>query len=202
MPHIGLAGDFDPDQSGFALAHCGLHRGEIAHLDELDLQTPFGRVSHQPVAQAPVHHLRRHDVIAGLQRQEHARCRRHARTNRASRPHRLRARQAPLRADRRPDCRRGCNRGRNGTGCPDRGYRSTTHAAAARRRVSLRRSSPDPAPRLSQASGRPSFLLNGNLPALAAHLPYVSFKRRACCTREGGDNADQQLSEGNGDEHG
>ena len=39
----------------------------IAHLDKFDPQTPFGCGGHQPVAQAPIHHLRRHDMIAGLQ---------------------------------------------------------------------------------------------------------------------------------------
>jgi hypothetical protein len=73
-----VAGRLDPDQPGLAGNDGGADRVEVGHVDERDRMAVARQVA-QPLPQAPVHQLRRHDV-GGRERQEHrARCG-HART--------------------------------------------------------------------------------------------------------------------------
>ncbi len=77
VPH-GIAGCLDPHEFGAIRAHGPPNGIQIAHIGEIDTNPPGVRKSGDPVAQRPVHHLRRHHVIAGRECLEHARCGRHA----------------------------------------------------------------------------------------------------------------------------
>ena len=68
----------DPDELGLARPHRRFERREIVGLDEVDAQAPARRLGGEPVAQRPVHHPGRDDVVAGVERLEHGGRRRHA----------------------------------------------------------------------------------------------------------------------------
>ena len=73
-----VGGRLHPDQLGLAGLDGSLHGGRVRHVDEFDPQAPVRGEVHQPVAQRPVHHLRRQHMVARRQRLEHRRGRGHA----------------------------------------------------------------------------------------------------------------------------
>ncbi len=73
-----IGGGFQPDQLGLAGLQRGLHRRDTLGLHQLDLEAPAGGGVAQPAAQGPIHHLRRDDMIAWGECQEHRRGRGHA----------------------------------------------------------------------------------------------------------------------------
>ena len=68
----------DPDELGLARPHRRLERREIVGLDEIDAQAPALGLGGEPAAQRPVHHPRRDDVVAGVERLEYRGRGRHA----------------------------------------------------------------------------------------------------------------------------
>ena len=83
----GISGRLDPDQLGPAGLQRAAERGEVGHVHKFDLQAPVLGETLQPVAQAPISHLGRDDMIAGPEGEEDTRGRGHARAEQ----HRARA---------------------------------------------------------------------------------------------------------------